>query len=62
MSSIKSTITRKAVKATAKHGAHGAATKLRRNPIRSVALVAAGALLGGLAGWTAGRSTAPSTG
>jgi hypothetical protein len=62
MPSIKSTITRKAIKATAKHGAHGTATKLGRNPIRAVTLLAAGAVLGGLAGWTAGRSAAPSTG
>jgi len=62
MSSIKSTITRKALKATAKHGAHGTATKFGRDPVRAVVLLAAGAVLGGLAGWTAGRSAAPSTG
>ncbi len=63
MSSIKSTIARKAVKATAKHTAHGTASKLRRDPVRAATLLAVGAVLGGFAGWTAGRSSAaPSTG
>jgi len=62
MSSIKSTITRKAVKATAKHGAHGTAAKLRRDPIRAAALLLAGVLLGAFAGWTAGRGATPSAG
>ena len=63
MSSIKSTIARKAVKATAKHTAHGTASKLRRDPVRAATLLGVGALLGALAGWTAGRgSAAPSAG
>jgi hypothetical protein len=60
MSSIKSTIARKAVKATAKHGAHGTAVKLRREPIRATTLLFAGALLGAFAAWTAARTAAPS--
>jgi hypothetical protein len=60
MSTIKNTIARKAVKATAKHTAHGTASKLRRSPTRAVGLLAVGALLGAVAGWTAGRTSAPS--
>lgn len=61
--SIKSTLARKAVKATARHSAHGTASKLRRDPLRAATLLGVGALLGAFAGWTAGRSsTAPSAG
>ncbi len=63
MSSIKSTLARKAVKATAKHSAHGTASKLRRDPLRAATLLAVGVLLGAFAGWTAGRNSAtPSSG
>lgn len=61
--SIKSTLARKAVKATARHSAHGTASKLRRDPLRAATLLGVGALLGAFAGWTAGRSSAaPSAG
>lgn len=49
MPSLKKAIARKAAKSTAKHTAHGTASKLKRNPLRSVTLLAAGALLGGFA-------------
>ena len=63
MSSIKSTLARKAVKATAKHSAHGTASKLRREPHRAATLLAVGVLLGAIAGGTAGRNSAtPSSG
>lgn len=63
MASMKSLAARKTVKATAKHSAHGTASKLRRKPLRTVTLLGAGALVGGFAGWTAGRSSAsPSAG
>jgi hypothetical protein len=58
MSAIKNTIARKAVKATAKHSAHGTASKLRRDPVRAATLLGVGGALGALAGWMAGRSTA----
>lgn len=58
MPSIKSTIARRAVKATARHSAHGTASKLRRRPLRAATLLALGALLGAVAGWAAGRGTA----
>jgi hypothetical protein len=58
MSAIKNTIARKAVKATAKHTARGAASKAKRNPPRAVTLLGIGAALGALAGWMAARSAA----
>lgn len=58
MSAIKNTLARKAVKATAKHSAHGTASRLRRDPIRAMALFGLGGAIGALAGWIAGRSAA----
>ncbi|MGN6588329.1 MAG: hypothetical protein ACTHKT_12815 [Solirubrobacterales bacterium] len=58
MSAIKHTLARKAVKATAKHTAHGTASKLRRDRVRAVTLLGLGGALGALAGWMAGRNTA----
>jgi hypothetical protein len=52
---LKSTLARKAVKTTAKHSAHGAASKLKRDPVRTTTLLALGALLGGGAVWLGGR-------
>jgi hypothetical protein len=62
MSRIKSAVARKAVKATAKHTAHGTASKLKRNPVRAVTLLGLGGLVGALAGWFAGRTASVSTG
>lgn len=58
MSRIKSTVARKAVKATAKHTAHGTASKLRRDPIRAATLLGLGGLVGAAAGWLVGRTAA----
>ena len=58
MSTIKNTLARKAVKTTAKHTAHGAASKLKRNPVRAITLLSLGGAIGALAGWVAGRSAA----
>jgi hypothetical protein len=54
--SVKTKLARRAVKTTAKHTAHGAASKITRKPLRSVTLLAIGAALGGLVGWLIGRS------
>ncbi len=54
--SIKQKVARKAVKTTAKHTAHGTASKLKRNPLRATMLVGLGAAVGLLAGWFLGRS------
>jgi hypothetical protein len=56
--SIKQTVARKAVKKTAKHTAHGTASKLKRDPLRSTTLLGLGVAVGALAGWLLGRSTA----
>jgi hypothetical protein len=53
--SVKQRIARKAVRSTAKHTAHGTASKLRRRPLRTTTLLAA------LVGWLAGRSGGPVT-
>jgi ElaB/YqjD/DUF883 family membrane-anchored ribosome-binding protein len=54
--SIKQKVARRAVKTTAKHTAHGTASKFKRNPVRSTILLGVGALVGVLAGWLLGRS------
>jgi len=61
MSAIKNTLARKAVKATAKHSARGTASKLKRDPLRAATLLGLGGLVGGVAGWLAGRSAAETT-
>jgi hypothetical protein len=62
--SLKSTVARKAAKVTAKHTAHGTASRLKRDPIRTTTLLALGGAFGALAGWLAARSSpgAPSPG
>jgi hypothetical protein len=52
---LKSTLARKAVKTTAKHTAHGTASKLKRDPMRATTLLAIGALIGAAAVWLLGR-------
>jgi hypothetical protein len=52
---LKSTLARKAVKTTAKHTAHGAASKLKRDPMRTTTLLGLGALVGAAAVWLLGR-------
>ncbi len=54
--SIKQKVARKAAKTTAKHTAHGAASKLKRNPVRATTLLGLGAVVGVFAGWLIGRS------
>jgi hypothetical protein len=56
---IKRTLARKAVKSTAKHTAHGTASKLKRDPLRAMALLGIGCLVGGVAGWLLARTVAP---
>jgi membrane protein YqaA with SNARE-associated domain len=54
--SVKTKLARQAVKTTAKHTAHGTASKFTRKPLRSVTLLALGAGVGALVGWLIGRS------
>lgn len=58
MAKIKKAFARKAVKSTAKHTAHGTASKLKREPVRATTLLAVGCLLGGVAAWLIARTTA----
>jgi hypothetical protein len=60
MPSIKKALARKAVKSTARHTAHGTASKLKRDPLRATTLLALGGLFGGLAGWLIARSSVSS--
>lgn len=55
---LKTVMARRAVKATARHSAHGTASKLRRRPLRTVTLLAVGALLGALVAWSVARAGA----
>jgi F0F1-type ATP synthase assembly protein I len=55
MSAVKSKLARKAVKSTAKHTAHGTASKLQREPLRAATLLVIGGLAGVLVGWILGR-------
>ena len=55
--SVKQRIARKAVKQTAKHSANGTVSKLKRQPLRAVTLLALGGAFGALVGWFAGRAS-----
>ena len=55
MSRLKLMIGIKATKATARHTAHGLASKAQRRPLRTASLLGAGALVGLGAGFAAGR-------
>ncbi|MGE5617323.1 MAG: hypothetical protein ACM3UX_00140 [Candidatus Woesearchaeota archaeon] len=54
---LQKTIGRKAAKATVRHSVRGFSSKAQRKPLRSVSLLTAGGLVGGVAGWFAGRKT-----
>ncbi len=58
MTNFKKTLGRRATKATVRHSAKGLASKARRKPLRSASLVGLGGLVGGAAGWLAGRRAA----
>jgi hypothetical protein len=59
MTPIKSRIARKAVKSTARHTAHGTASRLKREPLRAGTLLAVGVLVGLMIGRTLGGHVAP---
>jgi hypothetical protein len=56
--SAKNTLVRKVAKTAAKHTAHGTASKLKRDPVRTATLLGIGGALGAVAGWMAGRTAA----
>lgn len=53
MGSIKKSLVRRAVSKTAKHSAHGTASKLRRDPLRAGTLLVVGAAIGATGAWLA---------
>lgn len=61
MSNMRSSLGRKAAKATVRHSVRGFSAKAQRKPLRSITLLTLGGLVGGLigatAGWVAGRNT-----
>jgi len=57
--SVKQKFARKAVKSTAKHTAHGTASKLKRDPLRATTLLALGCAAGVIAGWLLSRKCKP---
>jgi ferric-dicitrate binding protein FerR (iron transport regulator) len=59
--SLKSRFVRKAAKSGAKHTAHGAASKLKRRPLRASALLLVGGAVGAVAGWLVARGSKAST-
>ena len=56
MSTVKRVMGRKAAKAAVKHTTHGVVAKAQRKPLRSVSLLAIGAVVGAGIGWLAARS------
>jgi len=58
MSSMKKAAAGKAVTWTARHTAHGTASKLKREPVRASTLLGLGCLLGAAAGWALSRACA----
>ncbi|HEU4461459.1 MAG TPA: hypothetical protein VFR75_02585 [Solirubrobacterales bacterium] len=56
MPSIKKAVAKKGAKSAAKHTAHGAASKLRRDPMRAVTLLGLGGVIGAAVGWFAART------
>ncbi len=61
MSVIKKTFARKAAKTAVKHTAHGTASKLKRDPMRTMTLLGLGGAIGAVAGWMAGRGATGQT-
>jgi hypothetical protein len=59
MPSIKKSLARKAVRSTAKHTAHGTASKFKRGPFRTTTLLGLGGLTGIAVGWIAARVSTP---
>jgi hypothetical protein len=56
MSAMKKSLVKKTVKFAAKHTAHGTASKLKRDPMRTATLLGLGGVVGAAAGWMAGRT------
>ncbi len=57
MAKKRSSLGKKAAKATVRHSVRGFSSKAQRKPLRSATLLLAGGLLGATAGWFAARKT-----
>jgi hypothetical protein len=57
MANLKKQLGRRAAKATFRHSVRGFVAKAQRQPLRSATLLTVGGLVGGTAGWVAGRKT-----
>lgn len=57
MANIRSSLGKKAAKATLRHSVRGVASKAQRQPLRSATLLSVGGLLGAISGWVAGRKS-----
>lgn len=55
MANIRSSLGKKAARATFRHTVHGFTSKAQRQPLRSVTLLTVGGVLGAASGWLAGR-------
>lgn len=55
---VRNNVGKKAAKATVRHSWHGFVSKAQRQPLRSASLLTAGGMVGLVAGWFAGRTTA----
>jgi F0F1-type ATP synthase assembly protein I len=62
MSAMKKNLAKKAAKVAAKHTAHGTASKLKRDPMRTATLLGLGGVVGAAAGWMAGRTASAGIG
>jgi len=62
MSAMKKNLVKKAAKFAAKHTAHGTASKLKRDPMRTATLLGLGGAVGAAAGWMAARTAPAGTG
>jgi hypothetical protein len=61
MAAIKKNLAKKTAKFAAKHTAHGTASKLKRDPMRTATLLGLGGVVGAAAGWMAGRTASVGT-
>jgi len=62
MSAMKKNLAKKAAKFAAKHTAHGTASKLKRDPMRTATLLGLGGVAAAAAGWMAARTASVGTG
>lgn len=57
MANIRSSLGKKAARATLRHSVNGFTSKAQRQPLRSATLLSVGGFVGGISGWFAGRKS-----